>query len=177
MNSFEQVVAVGLLGALVLATSAFAQSSNTSIVQPATRDRYGQVVVPEKPTVADVQAVDNVLRPDRLERPELPAEVLTRIEIFKLKARAFLEKQQELKKQLQGANDTERARIRLRLEQLRQEWLSDAKELRTEAKDRRGELLKKLPTHRELLGDPARDELRDQLKEQQRELRDRRGTD
>jgi hypothetical protein len=130
--------------------------------------RNGTVIVPERPTAVDanVSAAANV-RPTIPERPGLPPQVQVRVDRFKLDARSYLAQQEALKKQLQGANDTERAAIREKLRQLREQWLERARELRQEYKERRAELENKLRDHREVF-----DELRNNATEQLRNARD-----
>ena len=150
-----------------------AQTTNTT--GAAANTRSGQVVVTEKLTTTDATTVGN-LRPSRPEREPLPTEVVTRIQRFKENARLYLERQQALKKQLLGANDLERARIRAQMELYRQQWLREARQFRTDAQDRVIELQNKMPSRREVLdglNDSARDQLRETLSEQQRTVRDR----
>ena len=115
-------------------------------------ERKGTVVVPERPTVTDSPIVLGTKpRPARPERPNLPTEVQALIERMKEEARAYLTREQALKKQLQGANDKERAAIRQQLEALRVQWVERSKEIRKEHKERQKELAGKLPEYRELL--------------------------
>jgi hypothetical protein len=120
------------------------------------------VVVPERPTVTDdANLTDATLRPPRLERESLPPVVQERLDRFKTEARAYLARQQELKKKLEGANDKERAAIREQLKVIQQEWLERAKEMRKEYKDRQAELAEKLKEYRELLDSVRSTTLRD----------------
>jgi len=151
-----------------------AQTNLDTSTQPV---RDGQVLLPERPTAPDAaNATTANLRPALAERPSLPPEVNARVERFKLDARAYLEQQEALKKQLQGANDKERAAIRERLRALREQWLERARELRKEFKERQAELADKLEGHRELL-DSVRSSAQQQLQEAQQETRTRRGQD
>jgi hypothetical protein len=151
MNLIKQLAAIGA-ATLVAAASATAQTNPVNTAGLPKRD--GQVVLPEKLTAPDsANATISKLRPVRPERPNLPPEVLARIERFKLDARAYLARQEVLKKQLQGANDKERALIREQLKELRERWLERARELRKEYKERQAELADKLTEYRELLND------------------------
>lgn len=146
-------------------TPVFAQTNVSSTSDP---DREGLTVVPEKLTATDVSTVSN-LRPDRPERKDLPPEVKERIEHFKIDARAYLEKREALKKQLEGANDKERALIRRQIEELRRQWLQRARELRKEFRERLPELRDKLPDYHEVL-----DSSRNALLQAQEDARPRR---
>jgi hypothetical protein len=143
----------------------FAASAQSTANQP---DRKGTVIVPERPTAVDANVSPTTsLRPARSERPALPPEVQARVERFKLDARSYLAKQEELKKELQGANDEQRAAIRESLRQLREQWVERARELRQEQKERRAELEIKLRDHKELFN-----ELRNNANEQLRNAKD-----
>jgi hypothetical protein len=102
--------------------------------------RIGKVV--SSPSASD--AVITVDRPKVNERPELSPEVQERIRRFKRDAQLYLDRQQELKKQLAGANDQERAKIREQMEALRQKWVERSRELRADFRDRAAELRDKL---------------------------------
>lgn len=116
--------------------------------------REGNVVVPERPTATDANVgLPSSPRPPRTERPNLPPEVVTRLERFKTEAREYLAEQEALKKQLRGANDQDRAAIREKLKLLREQWLEQARELRKDYKERQQELAEKLTEYRELLND------------------------
>lgn len=143
------VMIFGLLGMGVAAPGGLAQATNLSSVTAARPQ--GVVVVPERPTAPDVTSVAGV-RPDRVERPAMSPEILTRIERFKRDARAYLDRQEALKKKLLGANDTDRARIRAEIEDLRRKWLDESKRFRIDTKARAPELMRKLPGHREVIG-------------------------
>jgi dsDNA-specific endonuclease/ATPase MutS2 len=125
--------------------------TNVTSTQPV---REGQAVSPDKLTVTDATATGNI-RPDRVERQKLPPEVIERLNKFRQHARDYLDKQEELKKKLEGANDKERAAIRERMKQAREEWLERAREFRKEFRERQKELVEKLPDYREVL-DAAR---------------------
>src|SRR5215510_9189573 len=112
------------VAACLIALSAAGQTNVNSTSQPV---RSGQVVAPEKLTVTDANQASN-LRPPRPERQNLPPEVQERLNRFRGAAREYLEKREALKKQLQGANDKERAAIRDSMKQLREQWLDQARE-------------------------------------------------
>ena len=154
------------VAAVMILLGVFAADGQDTSTQPA---REGTVIVPERPTAVDanVSATANVrpVRPDL--RPSLPPQVQVRVERFKLDARSYLAQQEALKKQLQGANDEQRAVIRERLSHLREQWLERARELRQEYKERKAELENKLRDHKELF-----DELRNNATEQLRDARD-----
>lgn len=132
-----------------LAVGSAQAQTNVASTQPV---RDGKVVVPDHPTAndANVTPASNI-RPARPERPNLPPEVQARIERFKQDARAYLARQEALKKQLQGANDQDRPAIREQLKELREQWLERAREMRKEYKERQAELADKLTDYRELL--------------------------
>src|SRR5262245_42078382 len=133
--------------AWLIALSAVGQTNVNSTSQPTVN---GQVVVPEKLTATDVSPASN-LRPPRPERQNLPPEVQERLNRFRGAARDYLEKREALKKQLQGANDKERAAIRDSMKQLREQWLDQAREMRKEFRDRAVELRNAIPELDEVL--------------------------
>lgn len=151
MKLTKQLAAIGA-ATLIVAASVPAQTNPVNTTgQPLPN---GRVILPEKLTAPDsANATISTLRPALTERPNLPPEVLARIERFKQDARAYLARQEALKKQLQGANDKERALIREQLKELRDRWLERARELRKEYKERQAELADKLSEYRELLND------------------------
>src|SRR5262245_52519374 len=102
MNRTKRLWIIGAASLLALPI-AYAQTNINSTSQPI---RNGTEVVPEKLTTTDATTSSN-LRPNRPERPKLPPEVLERIEKFKKEARNYLDKQEVLKKQMDGANDKE----------------------------------------------------------------------
>jgi hypothetical protein len=141
--------------AVIVATTLFAAGAvraQTNVDTSAQPERTGTVVVPERPTVTDSPILLGTKpRPTRPERPNLPPEVQALIERMKQEARAYLTREQALKKKLQGANDKERAAIRQQLEALRVQWVERSKEIRKEYKERQAELADKLTEYRELL--------------------------
>jgi len=157
MKLTKHLAVVGAVA--ILAAAALAQTNPVNTANHP--NRVGQVVLPEQPTVTDANVTAANLRPVRPERPPLPPEVVVRVERFKQDARAYLAKQEALKKQLQGANDSERAAIREQLKELRRQWLERAKELRKNYKERQAELADKLTEYRELLDNIRTTALRD----------------
>jgi len=165
------ILVAGLLAG-VMAVSTVAQ---TNVSSTSTIKREGEAVLPEKLTATDTSGDAN-LRPDRLERDRLPLEVRERLEKFRVYARRYLNEQQQLKKQLQGSNDKDRAAIREKLVQLREQWKEQSRELRKEFQDRQRELREKLPDYREVL-DSARNAATDAAKQAQEDSRPHRGED
>jgi hypothetical protein len=139
-------------------------------ISPA-RDRLGRVVVPERPTAIDAPTV---LRPTLDDRPDLTPEVKARIEAFRRDARAYLEKQQALTRELLGANDEQRASIREKLEEVRQQWLERSRQMAEEFRDRREDLIRKMPERQEII-DNTREAVREQMRDARGEIRKRRG--
>ena len=143
-------ISVIVLMTTIAASASLAQTN--PIDNAAQPKRDGSVVVPERLTVTDSSILLGVKpRPTRPERPNLPPEVQALIERMKQEARAYLTREQALKKQLQGANDKERAAIRQQLDTLRTQWVERSKEIRKEYKERQAELADKLTDYRELL--------------------------
>jgi len=171
MNLTQQTSLAGVLIWLA-ASGALAQTNVTSTSQPT---REGQTVSPDKLTVTDVSTTSN-LRPTRTERQKLPPEVLDRLEKFKQSARDYLNKQEDLKKQLQGANDKERAAIREKIKQLREHWLEQAREFRKEFRDRQEDLRRKIPEYGPLL-DSVRAAAKESATQSQTDTRPHRGED
>ena len=148
MNLTKLLIATGI--GTILATGGAVAQTNINTATSVKRD--GQVIVPERPTSTDAANATTVtLRPSRPERPNLPPELQARVERLKQEARAYLARQQALKKQLQGANDKDRAALRAQIRELQQQWSEQAKALRKEFKERQAELADKLPAYRELL--------------------------
>jgi len=111
----------------------------------------GKIIVPERPTSTDSANVSSSnLRPPRTERQSLPPSVQSPVDRFKLEARAYIEREEALKKKLEGSNDQDRAAIRERIKTLREQWSERSRELRKEFKERRDELADKMPDRQEL---------------------------
>jgi hypothetical protein len=120
--------------------------------------RIGKVVLPDAPAPSD--GVTPVLRPKVPERQDLPPEVIDKIKKFERDRQAYLDREQALKKQLQGANDQERARVRAQLKLAREQWLERSRQSREEFRDRAREIKEKLADHREVIDsaqEPGRD--------------------
>ena len=162
-NNKKWAAIVAILG--VGLASAMAQTNIT----PTPGTRVGKVIVPDAPANSD--AITTVTRPSVTERPSLPPEVVERIRKFRKDAQAYLDKEQALKKKLQGSNDQERARIREELRLLREKLLEQQRQLREEFRDRIADLRAKLQDRGELF-----DSLRDAAAGA-RGGRDRRGTE
>jgi len=131
------VLWLGLAGAL-------AQTNIT----PSAGTRTGKILVPDAPANSD--AITTVVRPTVTERPSLPPEVVARIQKFRKDAQAYLDKEQAIKKRVQGANDQDRAKLREELRVMRQKLLEQQRQLREEFRDRLDELRTKFPDRREL---------------------------
>ncbi len=176
MNNQMKLVAVGVLWASLVAMDARAA---TNVVSPTATAPIGRVILPSSDQLSTVDSVDPLAVNRRLqltERNALSQEVLDRIARFKKDAQKYLEQQEALRRQLLGATDAERARIRAKIQELRQQWLERARELRQEFKDRQIELRDKLPGHREVL-EGAREAAREQLKDKVRDTKSRGGQD
>jgi hypothetical protein len=173
MKNCAKLIAVQAGWLLMAALTSPGQTSTDPA--PAAVDSGGRVIAPSSPS--DSPLVNVSPRPTRDEQRPLPTEVEARINRFKADARAYLERQEALRKQFQGASAEERARIRAQLETLRREWLERAKELRRDFSERRADLADKLPAYKKMLLDDVKNGARDELKDQKREVRDRRGTD
>jgi len=155
--AFCKIMKTGMIWVTAVAFGCWlglARASAQTNITPSAGTRVGKVVVPDAPANSD--AITTVIRPNVTERPSLPPEVLERIQKFRKDAQAYLDKEQALKKRLQGANDQERARLRDELRLMRQKLLEQQRQLREEFRDRLAELRDKLPDRRELF-----DQLRD----------------
>lgn len=146
MKLNQQILIAGAVLWLV-SHHASAQTNVDSTTQP---KRTGVSVSPERLTANDVGPTAGI-RPGRPERSGIPPEVKERMDRFRDAARAYLQQTEELKKQLQGANEKERAALREKVRQLREEWLERAREFRKEFKTRQRELSDKLPDYREVI--------------------------
>ena len=150
MNLKKYFLVAGMTA--LFACVATAQTNPVDTASQLKRD--GKVIVPERPTANDTANANTTtanLRPSRPERPNLPPEVQALVEKFKRDARAYRDREEALKKQLEGANEKERALIREQLRELRAQWLERTKEMRKEYKDRQAELADKLAGHTRLL--------------------------
>jgi len=144
-----KILALAVAAAVFAVSGVLAQTNPVDSTTQPVRD--GQVIVPERPTSTDTaNPTVSVLRPPRTERPALPQSVLDPVGRFKLEARAYIEREEAVKKKLEGANDADRAAIRERIKTLREQWSERARELRKEFKERRDELADKMPDRQEL---------------------------
>jgi hypothetical protein len=147
---------------------AFSQTSITSTVK--ITDREGRIVLSEQ------QATDNGINlgaGSTVDRQNLTPAVRDRLQRFELSRDAYQREQEQLKKRLNGAaTEAERERVRALIKDKRDAWLRRMRELRTQAKERIGELQSKLPPRREIL-DEAKKDARDAI----REIRKRRALD
>lgn len=140
-----------------------------------TISRVGQVLVPVKPAELDSLIGINVERPLRPERIELTPELAERLKRFEEYRRAYLEKQEALRKQFLSATDEDRANIREKLQRLRELWMERTRALRQEFQERQRDLLGKLKEHPEVIRstrDDAREAIREQMLDQRRETRE-----
>ena len=146
-------------------TAALGQTNISPTLAEGTR--IGKVVSsPTAPLASDAFAAVN--RPKVAERPDLSPEVNERIQRFRRDAQLYLDRQQALKKQLEGANDQERARIREQMEIARLKWVERTRELRAEHRDRALELRDKLRDYAPVINS-AQDSLRDSRNNRGRE--------
>jgi hypothetical protein len=130
------------------------------------------VIVPGGTPVLSVDGLTSVARPDRPERMSLPQDIRDRVQSFERRREAYLAEQKELARQLRGASDEDRQRIRDLIRDRREAWLEEAKKFREEARKRLDELKRELPRYQEAL-DAARERATDAVKE----ARKRRGSD
>ncbi|MBI5772450.1 MAG: hypothetical protein HZA89_01755 [Verrucomicrobia bacterium] len=143
MKKLTLLLTVGVLGATMLAARAADRplrddtsgtDDSTRVRPPAPEDRRGRDgKVVDRPTPRPE-------RPDGVERPTLPAEVKALMEKFETAREEFMKEQREIEKQLKGATEEEREKIREQLKTKREEWLEKTKELREEIKKRIDEL-------------------------------------
>ena len=158
----------GVATLVAAAVPAFSQTSITSTVK--TTDREGRIVLSEQ------QATDNGINsvgPTAGDRQNLTPAVRDRLQRFELSRDAYQREQAQLQKRLNGAaSEAERERVRALIKDKRDAWLRRMRELRTQTKDRIGELQSKLPPRREIL-DEAKKDARDAI----REIRKRRALD
>jgi vacuolar-type H+-ATPase subunit H len=99
-----------------------------------------------------------------------------RLRLFELKREAYLAEQLDLVRQMRGASNEERKRLREQLREQRQNWLDEAKQIREQARLRLQEMKQELANHSEVL-EAARERAREQALEGAEKARERRGTD
>ncbi len=155
MNKFRQFAAVMAL-LLCASLDAAAQSgtgTNTALSPSVTtRNSDGRILQPQttpSPTVTGV----NAPRPDRNERA-LPPEIKAQVKQFETAREVFIRRQEELRKQLDGARtDKERESVRQLIKDNLEQWREQARQFRDEARERAKELQRELPSLREALDD------------------------
>lgn len=143
-------------------------TGSTSTGPKPTDTREGVVLLPE--LAATVDSASPLVRPD------LPQEVIQKIRRFESFREQYLRRRAELYRLYRGATEEERAKLRLRLQLLHQEWQQRATEVLQQARERRLELRDKLPSLREPLQDALR-EARERAVEQAQENKKRPGED
>jgi gas vesicle protein len=153
MNKFRQFAAIIalLLGVALNAVAQVGTGTNTSISPSVTkRDSDGRILQPQttpSPTAAGVNA-------PRLERNALPPEIKDKVKQFETAREAFIRKQEELRRQLDGARtDKERESVRAHIKDNLDQWRDQARQFRDEARERAKELQRELPNLREALDD------------------------
>lgn len=132
----------------------FATLASAQVLPPSTSiaDKVGQIILPDFGGSLSSPG-SSLTRPPRLERPELAPEIKSRLARFAETREAYLAKQQELLRKLNGATDGDRELIRKQLQQLRDDWLDRAKAFREDARTRMRELQSELPRYRDSLKD------------------------
>lgn len=153
MKSLRMLVALGALG-LALGLNAYAQDTTprpTPTDPPRIDPPPRPEITPVPPERPGLPPRGEVLRPDRPNRPGLPPEIAALMREFETDREAFLAKQREVLKTLQGATEEQRATIRETLRQNREQWLKDNAELREQIRQKLQELKDKLPNRREVL--------------------------
>jgi len=148
LKSLKRLAAIGALG-VTLGLNAFAQDTppRPTPTDPPPRPE----VTPPPPQRPGQPPRGEVIRPDRPNRPGLPADIAKLMREFETDREAFLAKQREIIKTLQGATEEQRASIRETLRQNREEWLKANTELREQIRQKLQELRDKLPNRREVL--------------------------
>jgi hypothetical protein len=180
MKRFRSLIGVCLLGLGFHPATALAQTPAKAEPDPGAievgpantpRQRVGRIIVPEKVPAAMNSAT--AVRPVRLERDPLSPEVKDRVLNFDKYRAEYLKQQEQILKRIKGTTDRDRELIREQLnKELRERWLEQLATTREEFRERKKELLDRLPNHRELL-ESAREQSRDALRDQ----RERRGVD
>ena len=89
------------------------------------------------------------------DRPALPKDVQKLVDQFKKEQEAFLQKQEELRKQFKDATGDKRDTIRDQLKDAREKWNEESKKLRDQIKDRLQELKVTLRNNRDKQLDAA----------------------
>ena len=145
MNLFRQVAVVGalLLGAALSLPAQTGSVSATSVK----RTTDGRILQPDNSSSPTASATGQI-RPAN----SLPPEITQQLKKFEIAREAFITRQEQLRKQLQGASsDKERDAIRARIKDSLEQWRDQARQFRDEAKQRMKELQRELPSLREAL--------------------------
>jgi hypothetical protein len=175
MMKLASPILTAVLGLGLLAGPASAQVTNKPAGEAAatgtqptvtnTRDRQGQVVPVDQ---LEMNAVD--VRPIVSGPNALTPEIKEKLRTFEQFAKAYLREREELRKKFEGASEAERARLRELLKQQYEAYLERARLVREQFIERQRQLMRELPSHREIL-DNARERARDQLRDTTRERR------
>lgn len=168
----------GLVAAVLVVGGALqAQSGDTNQASLAdSSDRKGQVVAPLEPVTTDVATGSGLIGSTVTRLQDVPQQIRERLQQFESMRETYLKQQNELLRQLKGANDEQRELIREKLREQRQQWLEQSKLFREQARERLAELKEKLLQHQDVL-DAARERAREQLDDAKERVRERRGTD
>jgi len=148
MKMLRPIATVGLL----LLGAAMSVSAQTSAVTPTAiqRNNEGRILQPDISTAPTVNSTTKP-RPDRLERT-LPPEIKDQVKKFERAREAFIQRQEELRKQMDGATtEKERDSVRQRIKEGLDRWREQARQFRDEARERVKELQRELPNLREAL--------------------------
>jgi hypothetical protein len=155
------LMVLGVVGAGGLV--GYGQSADTNSVAVTVERRDGQVVLPGSEVLGNRLSPLAGVRPERLERVNLPEDVRQRLLEFEKLRESYLAQQREMLSKLRGATDQDRARIREQIRESRETWLEQARRFRQEAQRRLEDLRSQLPGHREAL-DAARERAEDASK-------------
>lgn len=128
-------------------------SAQITSASPATiqRNTEGRILQPAQPSSSPLTPAVSASRPDRNERA-LPPEVKEKLKQFEAAREAFINRQEQLRRQMDGAaGDKEREAIRQRIKESLDQWRDQARQFRDEARERVKELQRELPSLREAL--------------------------
>jgi len=158
MKQFRQFAAVAAFLVSVAMNTAAQSGTNDTISPTPTaikRTTDGRILQPDtvlSPASAGVIAT----RPDRNERA-LPPEIKERLRQFEAAREAFIKRQEELRRRMEGATtDRERESIRQRQKESLERWREQARQFKDEAKERARELQREMPNLREALEESPR---------------------
>jgi hypothetical protein len=153
MNAIKYLAAMMAIGFLVITVRA--QDPNSTSAN--TQDRVGRVITADPPANTSVNGVGPIT-PLVAERNSVSPEVKNRLQDFRRQADAYVQQQEDLRKQLLGAaTDAERERIRQQLRTVREQWLEIQRQVREDTKERAAELIQQMPNRRELLREAAQE--------------------